>query len=122
VRRTPNRRVQLLVDAFLPRGGEEQAQFLGYTFSALEGIIDTYYENLTTPDPKKQLGQIQRIVTAERFDMSRIAEYDAYTRKSAHAMLAKHDAWLKRREINGPIRGKGRVGCVGIGIFGFKAR
>jgi hypothetical protein len=121
VRRTPNRRVQLLADAFLPRG-QEQAQFLGYTLSALEGIIDTCYANLTTRDPKKQLGQIQRIVTAERFDMSRIAEYDAYTRKSAHAMLAKHDAWLKRREIRGPIRGKGRVGCVGIGIFGFKAR
>lgn len=121
VRRTPSRRIQLLADAFLPRG-EEQAQFLGYTLSALEGIIDTCYANLTTRDPKKQLGQIQRIVTAERFDMSRIAEYDAYTRKSAHAMLAKHDAWLKRREINGPIRGKARVGCVGVGIFGFQAR
>jgi hypothetical protein len=121
VRRIPSRRVQLLVDAFLPRG-DEQAQFLGYTLSALEGIIDTCHANLTTRDPKKQLGQLQRIVTAERFDMSRIAEYDAYTRKSAHAMLAKHDAWLKRREINGPIRGKHRVGCVGIGIFGFKAR
>jgi uncharacterized protein DUF6502 len=121
VRRTPSRRIQLLADAFLPRG-EEQAQFLGYTLSALEGIIDTCYANLNTRDPKKQLGQIQRIVTAERFDMSRIAEYDAYTRKSAHAMLAKHDAWLKRREINGPIRGNRRVGCVGVGIFGFKAR
>jgi hypothetical protein len=121
VRRIPSRRVQLLADAFLPKG-EEQAQFLGYTLSALEGIIDTCYANLTTRDPKKQLGQIQRIVTAERFDMSRIAEYDAYARKSAHAMLAKHDAWLKRREIKGPIRGKRRVGCVGIGIFGFKAR
>jgi hypothetical protein len=59
---------------------------------------------------------------AERFDMGRIAEYDAYARKSAHATLAKHDAWLKRREINGPVRGKGRVGYVGVGIFGFKAR
>ncbi len=119
VRRLPSRRVQLLADAFLPKG-DEQAQFLGHTLSALEGIIDTCYANLTTRDPKKR--QLQRIVTAERFDMSRIAEYDAYTRKSAHAMLAKHDAWLKRREINGPIRRKGRVGCVGIGIFGFKAR
>ncbi len=121
VRPIPGRRVQLLADAFLPKR-KEQAQILGYTLSALEGIIDTCYANLSTRDPKKQLGQLQRIVTAERFDMSRIAEYDAYTRKSAHAMLAKHDAWLKRREINGPIRGKGRVGCVGIGIFGFKAR
>jgi hypothetical protein len=50
------------------------------------------------------------------------ARNDAYSRKSAHAMLAKHDAWLKRREINGRVRGKGRVGYVGIGIFGFKAR
>jgi hypothetical protein len=53
---------------------------------------------------------------------SRLTEYDAYARKSAHAMLAKHDAWLKRREINGPLGPKDRVGYVGIGIFGFKAR
>jgi hypothetical protein len=92
---------------------------LASVVSALEGIIDTCPANLTNP---KKPGQVQRLVLAERFDMSRIAEYDAYARKSAHAMLAKHDAWLKRREINGPIRGKGRVGYVGVGIFGFKAR
>jgi Family of unknown function (DUF6502) len=120
VRRVPTRRVQLLADTFLPNG-QEQAQFLAYTLSALEGIIDTCHANLTNHDPKKP-GQVQRLVIAERFDMSRIAEYDTYARKSAHAMLAKHDAWLKRREINGPIRGKGRVGYVGVGIFGFKAR
>jgi hypothetical protein len=102
--------------------GQEQAQFLAYTLSALEGIIDTCHANLTTRDSKKQVGQVQRLVIAERFDMGRIAEYDAYARKSVHAMLAKHDAWLKRREINGPIHGKGRVGYVGVGIFGFKAR
>ena len=77
---------------------------------------------MTTRDPKQQLGQVQCLVIAERFDMSRIAEYDAYARKSAHAMLAKHDAWLKRREINGPLGPNDRVGYVGIGIFGFKAR
>ena len=121
LRRIPSRRVQLLADTFLPNG-QEQAQFLAYTLSALESIIDTCHANLTTRDAKQQLGQIQRLVIAERFDMSRIAEYDAYARKSAHAMLAKHDAWLKRREIKGPVRGKGRVGYVGIGIFGFKAR
>jgi Family of unknown function (DUF6502) len=121
VRRIPSRRVQLLADTFLPNG-QEQAQFLAYTLSALEGIIDTCHANLTTRDSKKQLGQVQRLVIAERFDMSRIAEYDAYARKSAHAMLAKHDAWLKRREVGGPVRGKGRVGYVGVGIFGFKAR
>jgi hypothetical protein len=121
VRRIPSRRVQLLADTFLPNG-QEQAQFLAYTLSALEGIIDTCHANLTTRDPKKQLGQVQRLVIAERFDMSRIAEYDAYARRSVHAMLAKHDAWLKRREISAPVRGKGRVGYVGVGIFGFKAR
>ena len=120
VRRIPSRRVQLLADTFLPNG-QEQAQFLAYTLSALEGIIDTCHANLTNRDSKKP-GQVQRLVIAERFDMSRIAEYDAYARKSAHAMLAKHDAWLKRREINGPVRGNGRVGYVGVGIFGFKAR
>jgi hypothetical protein len=121
VRRVRKSQVQLLADTFLPKG-EEQAQFLAYTLSALEGIMDTCHANLTTHDPKQQLGQVQRLVIAERFDMSRIAEYDAYARKSAHAMLAKHDAWLKRREINGPLGPKDRVGYVGIGIFGFKAR
>jgi hypothetical protein len=121
VRRIPSRRVRLLADTFLPNG-QEQAQFLAYTLSALEGIIDTCHANLTTRDSRKQLGQVQRLVIAERFDMSRIAEYDAYARRSVHAMLAKHDAWLKRREINDPVPGKGRVGYVGVGIFGFKAR
>jgi Family of unknown function (DUF6502) len=121
VRRIPSRRVQLLADTFLPNG-QEQAQFLAYTLSALEGIIDTCHANLTARDSKKQFGQVQRLVIAERFDMSRIAEYDAYARRSVHAMLAKHDAWLKRREINGRVCGKGRVGYVGVGIFGFKAR
>ncbi|MHB8478008.1 MAG: DUF6502 family protein [Steroidobacteraceae bacterium] len=87
VRRIPSRRLQLLADTFLPNG-QEQAQFLAYTLSALEGIIDTCHANLTTRNSKKQLGQVQRLVIAERFDMSRIAEYDAYARKSAHAMLA----------------------------------
>jgi hypothetical protein len=120
VRRIPNRRVRLLADTFLPNG-QEQAQFLAYTLSALEGIVDTCHANLTYRDPKKP-GQVQRLVIAERFDMTRIDEYDAYARKTAHALLAKHDAWLKRREIKGPVHGKGRVGYVGIGIFGFKAR
>jgi hypothetical protein len=68
VRRVPTRRVQLLADMFLPKG-EEQAQFLAYTLSALEGIIDTCHANLTNSDPKKA-GHVQRLVIAERFDMS----------------------------------------------------
>jgi len=81
VRRIRKTQVQLLADTFLPKG-EEKAQFLAYTLSALEGIMDTCHANLTTRDPKQQLGQVQRLVIAERFDMSRVAEYDAYARNA----------------------------------------
>jgi hypothetical protein len=121
VGRTRDGRVRMRATAFLPRGGE-RAQFLAYTLSALEGIIDTCYSNLTTRDRQKQIGQLQRVVFAERFDMRRLPEYDAFLRDSAAAFLVKHDAWLKRREIKQTTGPKARVGYVGVGIFGFKAR
>ena len=42
---------------------------------------------------------MQRTAVAERFDMTRLPEYNAFLRDSAAAFLVKHDAWLKRREI-----------------------
>jgi hypothetical protein len=95
---------------------------LAYTLSALEGIVDTCYSNLTTRDRQKQIGQLQRVVFAERFDLTRLSEYDAFLRDSAAAFLVKHDAWLKRREIKQPTSPRARVGYVGVGIFGFRAR
>jgi hypothetical protein len=121
VGRTRDGRVRMRATAFLPRG-EQRAQFLAYTLSALEGIIDTCYSNLTTRDRQKQIGQLQRVVFAERFDMTRLAEYDAFLRDSAAAFLVKHDAWLKRREIRHTAAPNSGIGYVGVGIFGFRAR
>lgn len=110
--------VRMLATAFLPRR-KQRAQIIALTLSSLEGIIDTCYSNLTIRDPKKHL--MQRWAVAERFDMTRLPEYDAFLRDSAAAFLVKHDAWLKRREIKHATGARGRVGYVGVGIFGFKA-
>ena len=85
-------------------------------------LFDTCYSNLTTKDPQKHIGQLQRTVVAERFDMSRLPEYDAFLRESAEAFLVKNDAWLKRRELKHTTGRHSRIGYVGVGIFGFKAR
>jgi len=119
--RSRDGRVRMLASAFLPRGAR-RAQFLAYTLSTLEGIIDTCYANLTSHEPSKNVGQMQRAVIAERFDLKHLAEYDAFLRDSAAAFLTKHDAWLKRREVKQPGPGRRRVGYVGVGIFGFRAR
>ncbi len=117
-----NGRVRMLATAFLPRR-KQRAQILAYALSSLEGILDTCYSNLTSRYPKKHIGQLQRTATAERFDMTRLAEYDAFLRDSAAAFLVKHDAWLKRREIRQTTAPpNSRIGCVGVGIFGFRSR
>jgi hypothetical protein len=114
-------RVRMLATAFLPRR-QQRAHFLAYTLSSLEGIFDTCYSNLTIKDPQNNIGQMQRTAVAERFDMTHLPEYDTFLRDSAAAFLVKHDAWLKRREIKQTPSPKSRIGYVGVGIFGFKAR
>jgi hypothetical protein len=111
----------MLATAFLPRG-DQQAQFLVYTLSSLEGIMDTGFSNLTTRDRHQQIGQLQRVVVAERLDMTRLAECDAFLRESAAAFLVKHDAWLKRQEVKQPTAVNSQIGYVGVGVFGFRAR
>ena len=106
-------------NTLLPNGGE-QALFLGYTLSAVEGVIGTCYANLNIPDSPQHL--VQRMAIAERFDMSRGPEFDAYSRETTPAMLASCDAWTKRREIKGPLRGKDRAGYAGVVICWIKAR
>jgi hypothetical protein len=108
----------MLATAFLPRR-KQRAQIIALTLSSLEGIIDTCYSNLTIRDPKKHL--MQRWAVAERFDLTRLPEYDAFLRDSAAAFLVKHDAWLKRREIKNATVARGRIGYVGVGLFGFRA-
>ncbi len=112
-------RVRLLAAAFLPRR-KQRAQFIAYTLSSLEAIIDTCHTNLTTRDPKNLI--TQRTAVAERFDMTRLPEYNAFLQDSAAAFLVKHDAWLKRREIKHTSGPRSRIGYVGVGIFGFKGR
>ncbi len=121
VARTRDGKIRMLETAFLPRG-DQQAQFLAYTLSSLEGIVNTCYANLTTPDRARQIGQLQRVVLAERFDMKHLAAYDRFLRESAEAFSVKHDAWLKRPEVKDPKSTGIRAGYVGVGIFGFVAR
>jgi len=117
----PNGRVRMLATEFLPRRAQH-AQFLGYALSSLEGVCDTCYHNLTTRDPQTHMRLLQRTAVSERFDMSRLAEYDAFLRASADAFLVKHDAWLKRHEVRPGSASPKRIGHVGVGIFGFRAR
>jgi hypothetical protein len=114
-------KVRMLATAFLPRRAQ-RAQFLGYVLSSLEAMIDTCHYNLTTQDTPKHLHLLQRTAVSERFDMSRLAEYEAFLRDSAAAFLVKHDTWLKRREIKGISSRAAKAGHVGVGIFGFRAR
>jgi hypothetical protein len=119
VRRLKGGRVQFLSNTLLPNGGE-QALFLGYTLSALEGVVGTCYANLNIPDSTQHL--VQRMAIAERFDMSRGREFDAYSRETTPAMLASCDAWTKRREIKGFLGSKDRAGYAGVVICWIKAR
>ena len=116
-----NGRVRMLSTVFLPRR-RQRAQVLAYTLSSLEGFIDNCYSNLRNKGPQKLIGQLQRTTWAERFDMTRLAEYDAFLRDSAQAFMGKHDAWLKRREIKHMAAPHGQIGYVGVGVFGLKAR
>lgn len=109
--------VRMLAAAFLPRR-KQRAQFIAFTLSSLEAIIDTCHTNLTTRDPNNLV--TQRTALAERFDMTHLPEYNAFLRDSAEAFLVKHDAWLKRREIRHTAGPRNQIGYVGVGIFGFK--
>jgi hypothetical protein len=120
IKRTAQGRIRMLARAFLPKG-EQQGHFLGYTLSAIEGILDTCYSNMMTRNPKLRVGRLQRMVIAERFDFAHLPDYDRFSRDAAAILLAKQDEWLKRREV-GATRKKRKVGYVGIGIFGFRAR
>ena len=72
-------------------------------------------------EPHEASGATWAMRSRWRRDMTRLPEYDAFLRDSAAAFLVKHDAWLKRREIKHATGARGRVGYVGVGIFGFKA-
>jgi Family of unknown function (DUF6502) len=118
--KTRDGRIKMLASAFLPMG-QQPAQFLAYTLSSIEGIMDTCYSNLKSRDPKKRVGQLQRTVFAERFDMAHLPAYDQFLRDYSATFLADNDAWLKSHEVTGSSR-KRRVGYVGVGVFGLKAR
>lgn len=115
-----NQRVTLRASSFVPRN-EQRAQFFAYTLSAVEGIIDTCHRNLTARKPADSIGRLQRVASAERFDLRFIRDYDAFLRDQATDFLLRQDAWLKRHEAKSPRAGT-RMAQVGVGIFGFRAR
>lgn len=48
--------------------GMQKGHALGYSLSTLEGIVDTTYSNILTPDDASAVGRFHRTVFAERFD------------------------------------------------------
>ena len=114
-----NGRVTLRASAFLPRN-ERRAQFLAYTLSAIEGIVDTCHRNLTARESADSIGRLQRVASAERFDVRFIKDYDLFLRDQGNDFLLKQDAWLKRHEVKSRSAGKMRVAQVGVGVFGFR--
>ena len=115
------RRVTLRAIAFLPRNAQ-RAHFVAFTLSALEGIMDTCHRNLTAKDPAKNIAHMQRVASAERFNLKYLKDYDRFLRDQATDFLLKQDAWLKRHEVKSNSTLKARVAHVGVGVFGFRAR
>ena len=116
-----HRCVRLRASAFLPRNAQ-RAHFLAYTLSAVEGIIDTCHQNLNARKPADNIGRLQRVASAERFDLRFIKDYDLFLRHQATDFLLKQDAWLKRHEVKSTGRGNARGAQVGVGVFGVRAR
>jgi len=118
---SPAGRIKMLSRAFLPQG-QQPEQFLAYSLSTLEGILDTCQLNLLDGDSKKCIGRLQRLALAERFHMSCLPAFHEFLNKKAAAFPAETDAWLKEHEIKTPGGRNQHVGYVGVGIHGFAAR
>lgn len=93
---------------------------LGYTLSTLEGIVDTSYSNILTPDEIATIGRIHQSVLAERFDPRDLPAYNQFLREQALLFLIQQYRWLKGRESKSRKKRK-RTVYVGCGLFGFRS-
>lgn len=113
------KRICMQSNAFLLKG-IEKGHALGYSLSTLEGIVDTTYSNITTPDQDSTVGRFHRTVFAERFDERDLTAYDRFLREEGIQFLVRQDQWLKGREL--PLSRKRRKTVyVGCGLFGIRS-
>ncbi len=100
--------------------GIEKGHALGYSLSTLEGIVDTTFSNILTPDDESTIGRFHRTVLAERFDQRELGAYDRFLREEGIQFLIRQDQWLKAREPHRPTKRK-RTVYVGCGLFGIRS-
>lgn len=112
-------RICLQSNAFLLKG-IEKGHALGYSLSTLEGIGDTSYSNIVTPDEDSVVGRFHRAVFAERFDPRDLPAYDRFLREEGIQFLIRQDHWLKGREARSTGKRK-RTVYVGCGLFGIRS-
>jgi hypothetical protein len=105
-------------EAFVAKGRQQRAHSLGYALMAVEAAVDTCYATLRATRPSQHRGRVQRMVFSENFDPRFLAQYDEYQRETIGALLAAHNAWLKRHEIKGSRRRRVRSRLVGTGVNG----
>ena len=96
--------------------GTNQGEILAHTISGLAAMIETCFRNVRKPD---ELHLYQRTVIGERFDLSKLPEFEAFLRPLAQELALKVDGWLREHEIDPDTDPTVRTGHVGVGIFGF---
>jgi hypothetical protein len=114
-----DKRIHLQSNEFLLKG-LEKGHALGYSLSTLEGIVDTTYSNITTPNKDSTVGRFHRAGLAERFDSRELTAYDRFLREEGAQFLIRQDQWLKSRETLLPGK-RNRTVYVGCGLFGIRS-
>ena len=110
-----NNQVALKHSVQLPTG-TNQGEILAHTISGFAAMLETSFRNFRKPYAPRLF---QRMAFAERFDLSKLPEYQAFLQQSAQEFALKHDAWLMQHEIDPNKDPHARAGHVGVGIFGF---
>ncbi len=118
--RTPEGLIEAISTVFFPNKGKNDAHILGYALQGIDAMMASVRSNLTSLDPEVKRCQFLRLASSERFDLKYLPQYDAFSKASALKELARNDQWFRRHEAKGSKWKKGRVGCVGMGIFVFK--
>jgi hypothetical protein len=113
-----NGNIYLRKQAFVAKGPQQRAHSLGYALMAVEAGLDTVYANLRATRASQHRGRVQRMVFTENFDPRFLAQYDEFQRETISALLAAHNAWLKRHEIRGSQRRSARASLVGTSVNG----
>ena len=120
IQETPEGRIEVLSTLLILQKSKNDAEILGYALQGFLAIMTSARSNLTSTDPKEQWCQFLRLALSERFDLTYLPHYDALSKASAEKELERNDQWFARHEAKGSKGNKGKVGCVGMGIFVFR--